>query len=131
MSVHYTHVDSPVGPLLVAASDAGLHAIAFPENRHPVRIGDDWTRGGHPLIDEARRQLADYDSAERLARLLAGPLERAQAAGLVSAGWTVPDLVLAQRMVYGVILTELDPEAARAAAMRALRLVDPALAREE
>ena len=80
---------------------------------------------------EARRQLADYDGAERLARLLAGPLERAQAAGLVSAGWTVPDLVLAQRMVYGVILTELDPEAARAAAMRALRLVDPALAWEE
>ncbi|MCD9045849.1 methylated-DNA--[protein]-cysteine S-methyltransferase [Luteimonas sp. MHLX1A] len=65
MSVHYTHVDSPVGPLLVAASDAGLHAIAFPENRHPVRIGDDWTRGGHPLIDEARRQLAAYFAGER------------------------------------------------------------------
>ena len=65
MSIHYTHVDSPVGPLLVAASDAGLHAIVFPENRHPVRVGDDWTRGRHALIDEARRQLAAYFAGER------------------------------------------------------------------
>ncbi|PJK00733.1 cysteine methyltransferase [Lysobacteraceae bacterium NML91-0213] len=65
MSIHYTHVDSPVGPLLVAASDAGLHAIAFPENRHPIRMGDDWTPGDHPLIDEARRQLAAYFAGTR------------------------------------------------------------------
>ncbi|MGM0386686.1 MAG: TetR/AcrR family transcriptional regulator [Actinomycetota bacterium] len=80
---------------------------------------------------EARRQLAGYEGAERLASLLAEPLARAQAAGLVDAAWTVPDLVLAQRMVYGVILTEVDPMAARAAALRAIRLIDPDLAWED
>lgn len=80
---------------------------------------------------EARRQLVDYDGAERLARLLAGPLERAQVAGFVDTAWTVPDLVLAQRMVYGVILTEANPVEARAAALRALHLIDPALAWED
>lgn len=79
---------------------------------------------------EARRRLVDYDGTERLGRLLAEPLANAQEAGLVDAAWTVPDLVLVQRMVYGVILTEADPAEARAAAHRALRLVDPALALE-
>ncbi|QCO68164.1 methylated-DNA--[protein]-cysteine S-methyltransferase [Luteimonas yindakuii] len=65
MNVHYTHVDSPVGLLLLAASDAGLHAIGFPENRHPVRMGVDWREGTHPLIEEARRQLAAYFAGER------------------------------------------------------------------
>lgn len=80
---------------------------------------------------EARRQLAGYEGTERLARLLADPLARAQAAGLVRADWTLPELILTQRMVYGVILTERDPGAARAAALRALRLIDPALPWED
>ncbi len=59
-TIFHTQVASPVGPLLVAASDAGLHAIEFPENRHPVRRSADWQAGGHPLLHEARRQLDAY-----------------------------------------------------------------------
>jgi methylated-DNA-[protein]-cysteine S-methyltransferase len=60
----YRHLDSPVGTLTVAATDAGLHAIEFPRNRHPAdRQG--WTEGGHALIDLAARQLDEYFAAER------------------------------------------------------------------
>ena len=64
MSIRYAHVPSPVGALLVAASDAGLHAIEFPDNRHPVpRIGA-WAAGPHPLIEAARAQLDAYFAGE-------------------------------------------------------------------
>jgi methylated-DNA-[protein]-cysteine S-methyltransferase len=60
----YRHLDSPVGTLTVAATDAGLHAIEFPRNRHPAdRQG--WTEGDHALIDLAARQLDEYFAAER------------------------------------------------------------------
>lgn len=62
----YRHLDSPVGLLTVAATDAGLHAIEFPRNRHPAdRHG--WTEGDHALIDLAARQLDEYFAAERQA----------------------------------------------------------------
>jgi hypothetical protein len=43
----------------------------------------------------------------------------------------VEDLALADRMVYGVIVTASDPAAARAAALRAVAMIDPALARSD
>ena len=60
----YRPLDSPVGTLTVAATDAGLHAIEFPRNRHPAdRQG--WTEGNHALIDLAARQLREYFASER------------------------------------------------------------------
>ncbi|NZA27582.1 methylated-DNA--[protein]-cysteine S-methyltransferase [Luteimonas sp. SJ-92] len=60
MTVFHTRIDSPVGPLLLAASDAGLHAIEFHAARHPIRRGIDWREGRHPLLDAAQDQLQDY-----------------------------------------------------------------------
>ena len=60
----FRHLDSPVGTLTVAASDAGLHAIEFPRNRHPAKR-DGWQEGDHALIDLAARQLREYFAAER------------------------------------------------------------------
>ena len=64
--IHYCEVDSPVGTLTVAVTDAGLHAIEFPENRHPQRrIG--WVQRDHPLLGQARRQLQEYFAGQRRA----------------------------------------------------------------
>jgi methylated-DNA-[protein]-cysteine S-methyltransferase len=63
-AILYRHLDSPVGTLTVAATDAGLHAIEFPRNRHPADRHR-WTEGDHALIDLAARQLAEYFAAER------------------------------------------------------------------
>jgi methylated-DNA-[protein]-cysteine S-methyltransferase len=60
----YRELDSPVGMLTVAATDAGLHAIEFPRNRHPVDR-EAWMPGNHRLLDLAARQLDDYFAAKR------------------------------------------------------------------
>lgn len=65
MGIHYVHIDSPVGPLLLAASDAGMHAIEFHESRHPARRGDDWLEGSHPLLRRAQAQLEEYFQGRR------------------------------------------------------------------
>lgn len=60
MNVLTTTVDSPVGPLFIAADRHGLRAIGFRDSRHPVRRGDDWRAGDSPLLQRARRQLEEY-----------------------------------------------------------------------
>ncbi|WP_238978761.1 methylated-DNA--[protein]-cysteine S-methyltransferase [Novilysobacter arseniciresistens] len=61
----YTTIESPIGPLLLAAGDDGLHAVEFHVSRHPVRRGDDWREGTHPLLDRARQQLREYFDGKR------------------------------------------------------------------
>ena len=64
--IRHTTIDSPVGPLLLAASDDGLHAIEFHQSRHPVRR-DGWQPGDHPLLHETARQLGEYFAGQRQA----------------------------------------------------------------
>lgn len=65
MRVHYRHIDSPIGRLLIAAGDSGLRAIEFPHNRHPVKRDGDWVECAHPLLDAAEQQLREYFSGQR------------------------------------------------------------------
>ena len=65
MTVIHTRYDSPVGALMLAATDAGIHAVEFPENRHPVKRDDEWREGTHPLLDAAMRQLDGYFAGTR------------------------------------------------------------------
>jgi methylated-DNA-[protein]-cysteine S-methyltransferase len=66
MVVH-TRVESPVGPLVLAASDEGLHAIEFQPSRHPVARDGMWQEGDHPLLRAAATQLAEYFAGVRRA----------------------------------------------------------------
>ena len=65
MTVHTTFVDSPVGPLFVAADEDGMRAIEFCRNRHPVKRQDDWREGDNALLRRARRQLDEYFAGAR------------------------------------------------------------------
>ncbi|MGH1565258.1 TetR/AcrR family transcriptional regulator [Mumia sp. DW29H23] len=75
------------------------------------------------MFVDARRATADYDGAERLAALLEPALDRARRAGRVSRDLTTADLVLAHRMVFGVVVTSEDEDAARVAVAAAVSLV--------
>lgn len=75
------------------------------------------------------RDRPEFDGIQTITTLLAGPLARAQEAGLVRGDVTVADLVLLVRMAYGVVVTRPDPEAARSAVLRAVELVDADLGR--
>ena len=59
-------VASPVGKLILVASDSGLAAILW-ENDDPdrVRLGSIIEGRGHPVLIAAERQLAEYFAGER------------------------------------------------------------------
>jgi methylated-DNA-[protein]-cysteine S-methyltransferase len=57
----YTLLDTPVGPLALAADGASLTAVHLPKRDGQALIDRDWTREDEaPLLAEARRQLAAY-----------------------------------------------------------------------
>jgi methylated-DNA-[protein]-cysteine S-methyltransferase len=57
-------IDSPVGPLMLAADDSGLRHIEFRDNRHPADRAD-WHGGDHPLLQAAEAQLGEYFAGTR------------------------------------------------------------------
>jgi len=59
-------IDSPVGPLMLAAGDDGLRHIEFRENRHPANRSD-WHGGDSPVLQAAEAQLREYFAGERRA----------------------------------------------------------------
>lgn len=61
----YTHMDSPVGPLLLAADDGGLLLIEFESPRHPATRGSGWREGSSEVLAETRVQLGDYFNGDR------------------------------------------------------------------
>jgi methylated-DNA-[protein]-cysteine S-methyltransferase len=67
MTTFHTQIDSPVGPLLLAASDAGLHVIEFHAPRHVTPRGAGWKAGDHPVLRRAAAQLREYFERERQA----------------------------------------------------------------
>ena len=65
-----TVVDSPVGPLTVVASDAGLRAVLWPADgaggdRARVPLPGTVENDDHPVLVAARRQLTEYFAGER------------------------------------------------------------------
>lgn len=80
------------------------------------------------MVIEARRELPETLSEDRLLALITEPLARAQEAGLVDPSWTPRDVLLLQHMVYGVVVAQPDASRAAEAVRRALQIVDPRLA---
>jgi methylated-DNA-[protein]-cysteine S-methyltransferase len=59
----YIHSDSPLGPLLLVADEAGLRQINFPRNGEPAGINPKW-REDASLFRETVRQLRAYFAGE-------------------------------------------------------------------
>jgi len=59
----FTQLDSPVGPLLLAADDAGLREIRFVNGRHPTNPQASWKHDRAPL-DVTIKQLNAYFAGE-------------------------------------------------------------------
>ncbi len=55
----YRWIDSPVGPLLLAADGGGLRYVAFAEGKHPVAPGPGWEEDA-AFVEEPARQLQAY-----------------------------------------------------------------------
>jgi len=61
----WTQMHSPVGPLTLAASDAGLHMVEFADSRHPVPRSNTWQQGDHPILRQTKAQLQAYFAGTR------------------------------------------------------------------
>jgi methylated-DNA-[protein]-cysteine S-methyltransferase len=59
-------VESPVGPLTLVATDRGLSAILWKNDRHGrVRLNIEAEDSAHPVLVEAERQLGEYFAGRR------------------------------------------------------------------
>ncbi len=57
-------IDSPVGPLMLAADDHALRHIEFRDNCHPADRRD-WHGGDNPILQAAQQQLGEYFAGRR------------------------------------------------------------------
>lgn len=57
--VYYQYINSPVGKLLVAGDEKGLHLINFPRNGKPSLPESEWKENPKPL-QEVLRQIEAY-----------------------------------------------------------------------
>ena len=55
----YTHLSSPIGPLLLVADDSGLREIRFAKNGQPAKPDREWKKDSS-AFSATKRQLTDY-----------------------------------------------------------------------
>ena len=62
-AISYTTMESPIGPLLLAADDSGLRQISFATGKHPAQPDPAWRHAPSQLA-EPIRQLRAYFAGE-------------------------------------------------------------------
>jgi methylated-DNA-[protein]-cysteine S-methyltransferase len=81
----YTNYLSPIGPLLLAASELGLAGVYFAEHRH-FKGSDGWQRDdGHAVLQQTIVQLTQYFAGVR--RTFDVPLDLSHGTGFQQAVW--------------------------------------------
>ena len=60
----HRRIESPAGPLIIAADDTGLRHIEFHQNRHPADRAD-WRGGDNDVLQAAEAQLDEYFAGTR------------------------------------------------------------------
>ncbi len=63
---HYDTYDSPHGRMLLVASDDGLSGVYFDGQKYHPELEPGWRRDAeHPVLAQAKRELAEYFAGER------------------------------------------------------------------
>ena len=108
--MRHARLDTPIGPLTLVASDAGLRAVLFAGAAPPPGAA----AGPHPVLDEAARQLGEWFAGARTAFDL--PLDLAGATAFRRRAWlALAEIPYATTRSYGEQARLLGaPRAARA-----------------
>ncbi len=113
MNIHTTLIDSPVGPLFLAASNEGLHAIEFHDNKHPVKRSANWREGDNTVLRKAHEQLDEYFAGKRHAFDL--PLSPAGTEFQLKVWTTLASIPYGETISYAQLATRIGkPSAMRA-----------------
>lgn len=106
---------SPLGPMTLAATDKGLAGVWFDGQKHMPDTSSWPEQPGHPLLQQARRELAQYFTGQRQQFDL--PLDLNQGTVFQQAVWQgLLDIPAGQTIAYG----ELGTRIGRPAAVRAV-----------
>lgn len=112
MSLSYTHIDSPVGRLLLAGDETALHYLSFPGGHKAFGPRPDWRPDGSPFR-EVRRQLDAYFTGEL--RDFDLPLHLTGTPFQIRVWNRLADIPFGETWTYGRIAADLgDPGASRA-----------------
>lgn len=112
--IRKTHVDSPLGPLVLAATDQGLAGLWFDDQKHQP-AWEDWPeRDDDPLLQQAVAQLQEYFDASRTAFTL--PLDLRSGTPFQQSVWqALLHIPYGVCTTYGTLSEALDkPRAVRA-----------------
>ena len=111
--IRYQHIDSPVGPLLLAADDDGLRLIEFESPRHPMARGEDWLPGDNAVLAATRAQLEEYFGGTR--RHFDLPLAPRGTEFQRNVWWTLAEIPYGRTISYAQLAARVDkPTATRA-----------------
>ncbi|MDO5495861.1 MAG: TetR/AcrR family transcriptional regulator [bacterium] len=131
-AVMYRHFPTKLDVALAVFEENLAELEALAASTEPGAFWQVWDRLVEMTIEssafveiavEARLQLPDYPGSARLEALLADSLGRAQVDGLAPAELTAHDVLLTERMVYGVVASALAGADSRESVDRALGLV--------
>jgi methylated-DNA-[protein]-cysteine S-methyltransferase len=114
-STVHTRIDTPLGAMVLSASEAGLNGVWFDGQRHQPSP-DGWPLADrHPLLWAARAQLLAYFAGERSDFDL--PLDLSGGTAFQQAVWrALLQIAAGKTSSYGALARQLD----RAAAVRAV-----------
>ncbi len=111
--IRYRHIDSPVGPLLLAADDAGLRLVEFHAPRHPMARPQEWQEGDNAVLAATRAQLGEYFAGSR--RSFDLPLAPQGTEFQRAVWWTLAEIPYGETISYAQLATRIDkPSATRA-----------------
>ncbi|HEV8695898.1 MAG TPA: methylated-DNA--[protein]-cysteine S-methyltransferase, partial [Lysobacter sp.] len=109
----YRYIDSPVGPLLLAGDEAGLHLIEFHAPRHAMPRGDNWREGDHDVLRQTQTQLVEYFAGKR--RSFDLPLAPRGTEFQCLVWWELANIPFGKTISYAELATRLGrPSATRA-----------------
>jgi methylated-DNA-[protein]-cysteine S-methyltransferase len=111
-TTNFTLMESPIGPLLLAAEDAGLRSIEFVNGRRPAHPDPDWHEDPERLQEPAR-QLRAYFAGELETFDL--PLAPAGTSFQLAVWRSLCEIPYGETISYGELARRLgNPKASRA-----------------
>ena len=113
MTLYYSHMETAIGPLLIAGDENAVHWIVFPKDGRAAPPEAGWVESARGPVGEAMRQLHEYFSGARTSFDL--PLAP-QGTMFQCAVWRqLSEIPYAQTISYGELAKRVgNPKASRA-----------------
>lgn len=110
--MHYRHLDSPIGPLLIAGDDGGLRFLLFSHGRHEVQPQAEWEPDRGSLAEPVRQLTAYFAGKLRNFDVPVSP----QGTPFQQQVWrALCDIPYGETTSYGELATRIgNPKAVRA-----------------